>query len=260
MKKNISIIFLFIALTFISFINVIDINLFLSTLSSKFTNISMQDIVIYMLYGLTSSRVNLIDIIRFSIPFILCISFINSYLSDILESNTIYLNIIRYKSYSSWIKTYLFKMTLFVILFYTYYYINLIIISSIFTKNVSGFTDIFYYLNRYITNTNFFQLLIYQYFLSIFSTILLTLINLLLSLVLKNINKSFIVVIVTILILTALGKYDIINPLMLCKHYTINYNFNINPISTLTFHLLFSFIIYISLVRCIKLLVRRTGL
>lgn len=246
---------------FIAYINVIDVSLFLNNLnfSSNSNAISIQDIVIYTIYGLNSfSRVAFIDVIRFSLPFLLCITFICAYLTDIINNKNVYINLIRYKSYNFWLKKNILKLIIIICTFFFIYYFSIISISMIYSHNNNGFSDVFIRININInSNINFFELVFYQYLLSISFCINLATIIITISFISNSINKAFIYSSSFIIIISTLGKYNIFNPIMLSKHNIINNQLIISPKITLIINILIYFITFYLLEKIIKILVRR---
>lgn len=250
-----------ITIIFIAYINIIDVKYFLNNIitNSDSNFVSMQDVVIYTIYGLNIfSRITFIDIIRFSLPFLLCISFICAYLSNIIDNKNIYINLIRYRSYKSWSEKILLDLIVKICTFFFIYYFSIIIISAFYCSYKSGFTDTFIEINKNIsTNISFFKLLIYQYLLSILFCINLTNIIFIISFVSNNVNKAFIYNSLLIIFISILGKYNLFNPIMLSKHNTINSYFIISPEITIVVNLLIYFITFYLLIKTIKILIRR---
>lgn len=259
--RDVDFIPIIIGIIILSFLNVIDVNLFLTGVNADLIKPSMQDITIYIIYGLNSfSRVTIMDILRFSIPFLLFIAYTGTYMSDVLEKGNFYINIIRYKSLNKWLIIQVRKLVLSLTAFFMIYYLSIIIISTLYTNNLIGLTNNFYSINPHLVTKDFYSLLMYQYLLSIGAGISLILVQLFTSLKNKNINSGFTLGSTIILLLSALGKYNIINPIMMSKHNKINYNLTMDPIITISFYIVFILIMYLLLVWFLKSLVRRNKL
>lgn len=248
---------IFLIIFCISLFNIVDVHSAILNLTNSKSSISMQDIIIYAVYGINSlSRDYFIDILRFSIPFLLCLFYISIFLVDVLQKGYFYCSVIRYKNYRTWLRTIFLKNSVFITIFFVLYYLNLLFISGLYTKNIKGFTTSFYTLNPCLTNGNFFVLLLYQYLLSISFSLLLLVLLMLFSFILKSISKSFIIITIIIIVLTSLGCYNVFNPIMLCKQAIINYTFYVQPIWTIAFFLIISLILLTITKLYIKLLVR----
>lgn len=245
-----------------SAISILDSYNFLNKLNLIKQKISVQDIIIYIIYGINNiSGASFIDIIRFSIPYILLILFVGAYLSNILEDSGKYLHLIRYKYYKTWLRKNYINLLSSVFLILSTYYISLILISLLFIKDCSGFTDTFLMLNPFYHNTNnFIELLFYQYLISLSLGIVIMSLQLLLTIIYKNADLGFIIMGSLVLLFTSLGRWDIYNPFMICKHSIMNSNYKIHPLVTISLSITLAAVIYVLLVKILKYVVRRRGI
>jgi hypothetical protein len=246
----------------LSIINYIDVYNFLSKISIASKDTSLQDIIIYTIYGIScDGRSNLVDVLRFSLPYILIMIFIGIYLQDILEDNKKYIHIIRHSSYILWITKNIIKLNVFTVFFLGSYYCTLIIISLVFINNTSGFTEIFYILNPlYINSSSFGELLSYQFFLSITCSFIFVLLQTLIILFTKDSHKSFMFTSLIIFTLSFIGRFDLYNPIMLCKHSLIDSTSSIHPLITITVNVILIIILYLLIIKSLKIVVRRYGI
>jgi hypothetical protein len=254
--KNLKKEYVIILFIILCILNIIDSYKFLNGINNG--EFSMQDILIYSIYGLNENeRTNLIDIVKCSIPYIL-IFWVNAiYFSNVLDEKVKYLHIIRYKSLKIWLKEKIKKLLQSTILLITVYYAFLIIIALIFIKNRSGFTDTFYILNPYYTNHGgVIQLIIYQYILTLTSVILLTSIQLLISILINNIHRVFIYLNFSIIVLISSGIKNMYNPIMLSKHNVINSTINVSVVDTITVEIIIGIFVYLYIIKNAKLVVR----
>ncbi len=260
--KKLNFIYIVPMIILLVIINIIDSYSFLYKIGNVSRDLSIQDIIIYIVYGINkNARVNLVDILRSSIPYLLIVLFSGVYLSDMLDDNKKYLHLIRYKNYKTWLKRNIDKLITLMTLVFIMYYVLLIVLSAIFIDNNHGFTEAFYMLNPFYNNSSSFTtLLIYQYLLSITSGVFVILLQLLLSLMFKDTHKSFILMSLIILILSFSGKYDIYSPFTLSKHNLINTNMSIHPLVTIILNIVISTVVYLFIIKRTKVVVRRDGI
>lgn len=255
---NFSLLYFLIAL--LAVVNITDSYSFLSKITKE--SVSFQDVVIYVISGINKNgRTGLIDVLRFSTPFLIILFVSGIYFTDILDGSKKYLYLIRYKYYKIWIRKNVFKMIISAIIAFTIYYFFTVIASLVFIENRNGFTEIFYRLHPFYDNqSEFIKVFFYQYLLSITFSILIVIFQILLSMSIKNTHKSFIVMSFIIIFLSFLGIYDIYNPLMLCKQKILNTSIEIHPLITIIINSTLSVLVYLFTVKMIRLSVGRDGI
>ncbi len=258
-NKNLSCNYLLILMIVFLFIfsicTIIDNSMFLKNINNDI--LSSNDIVIYILCGITSEgSTNLLDFIRFSIPYILILFIAGIYITNIL--NRKYFYIIRYKSYKAWIKKEFYKLIFIIIMFFAIYYFFIIGIVWICFGSFNYFSDLLSILYPYCNyNHSWIELIILQYILSITIEIILVIFQFILSLWIQHDTKVFTFLSLVIIIFSFLGKYDIYNPLMLSKHCLLNNKLNVNPITTIIIGASIIIIINLFIDRIIKYFFRR---
>lgn len=254
--KNFKKEYVFISIIVLSILNIMDSYQFLKGIN--YGNVSIQDIVIYSIYGLNeNSRTSLTDVVRSSIPYLLVFLVNSIYFSSFLEGSNKYLYIIRYKYLKSWLKENIKKLIKLIIMLLSAYYVILVIVASIFIRNREGFTEAFYILNPYYTgDNNVMKLIVCQYVLTLSALILLTLIQLMLSMLINDVHRVFIYMNFFIIMLVTTGVKGIYNPIMLSKHRIINYTIDVGVVTTIATEIIISIFIYIYIMKIVKLVVR----
>ncbi|RXI66907.1 membrane-spanning permease [Clostridium tetani] len=256
-KKNLNYILIGMIIFLIAILNIFNAYNFLSNCSGK--NISLQDIIIYIIYGFgENSKTTFIDILRFAIPYLLTIFLCGIYIENMLETGRKYIQIIRYKGYKYWLRSNIKILFLYIIFIFIIYYFLLVIISLLFVNNTTGITDFFYKINLYTNfNISFYKIVIYQYFINVFLTLNIILIEIFLSLLLKDTIKSYIFVNLLIFLFSTLGTYRIYNPFMISRHKFICHIYKISPVTTIFFSFITCILLYVSIIKLIKSIIRR---
>lgn len=246
----------------LSISNIIESYAFLSKVDATNNCVSSADIIIYIVSGINAdARANLIDILRFTMPYLLILLFTGVHLSNILENNNKYIYLIRYKSYETWFKKNAAKLIQLVVIHFSIYYLLLIILTSILMDIFSNFTKVFYILYPfYDGHSSSLKLLIYQWLLSILWETVFVLMQFLLGLFIKDVFKNFIIMSLVILVLSFIGKYNYYNPLMLSKHNIMNTTISVNPSITLIFSVIIILVLNLFISKIIKIAIRRNGI
>lgn len=256
-NKKITIIF--ICLFFILTIsNIIESYSFLSKLDINTPYVGFREIIIYVLCGSMNGRTNLLDLFRFSMPYVLILFITGIYITDIWDNSGNFFYIIRYKNYKKWIRYNFIKLIFIVVRNFSIYYLLLIMISMIFFHKNTNFTKIFFILYPYYDySSDFIQLIITQWVLSISIEVILVLVQFLLGMFFKDIFGNFCVLSFIIFVFSFTGKYDCYNPLMLSKHTMMDVNLSVNPIITITSCITITLIINLFMSNIIKVALRR---
>ncbi|WP_434303798.1 membrane-spanning permease [Clostridium botulinum] len=243
----------------IAILNILDTYNFLYSIGLKDSNISFQDVVSYTIYGLnTKGGTNFIDILKFSIPYLFIIFLSGMYIKAMFEDGKKYINLIRYKSYKLWARKNILSLFLSGILIFTLYYVLLIIVGLIYIKNHVGITKVFLQLNPNCDySISFYKIILLQYLIGIFLILTLISIQLLVAILLNNTVWSFMCVTLVLLVFSFLGKYNIYNPFMLSKHNFIDSMFRISPFQTVASNIIIIILLYLSIIKLIKSVVRR---
>ena len=243
----------------LSISNIIESYAFFSNVDAINNSVSSADIIIYIVSGINAdARANLIDILRFTIPYLLILLFTGVHLANVLENNNKYIYLIRYKSYGTWFKKNVVKLIRLVVIYFAIYYLLLIILASMFMDVFSSFTKVFYMLYPFYDGySSFLKLLIYQWLLSILWESVFVLMQFLLGLFIKDVFKNFTIMSLAILIFTFIVKNGCYNPLMLSKHSIMNTTISVNPLITLSFGVIIILVLNLFISKIIQIAIRR---
>lgn len=246
--------YFYLIILILSMLTIADSYKFLNSINDGI--ISVQDIILYSIYGLNeNARTNFIDVVKFSSLYIIIIYINSIYLHKIWSDSTKYLYLIRYKSISLWLQHNIKMLIKMILTIVSIYYGLIILITFICIRNKQGFTETFYMLNPYCNKImSSTKLILFQCLLTMCASILITLIQLLISS--KNSYKGFIYMSLFMILLVYLGTMKLYNPLMLSKHVDVNSNSYISVFMTIGVESILIAFTYLLIIKVSKLIIR----
>ena len=239
-----------ILLFFISFLYVFN----LSRIPEELT---FSDMALTVLYGVnTSYSISLVEIVKWSIPYIIIIYFVGIYVEKtVLKKNSL-IWMIRSRSYNKW----LWGMSMNMLLIITAYLISFFscILSVIFCGDFSGTSVFFRENNIYMSKESITQLyIIIQFLLSLTTMALISLIQVIITICFNNSTSGMISSIFIISMFGILSRFNIINPLMLSKCNIIDNRLEVYPSVIIIINIVLTSSIYLLLSKKIRSIIRR---
>lgn len=241
-----------ILLFFISFLYVFN----LSRIPEELT---FSDMALTVLYGVnTSYSVSLVEIVKWSIPYIIIIYFVGIYVEKTVLKKNLLIWMIRSRSYNKW----LWEMSMNMLLIITAYLISFFsftcILSVIFSGDFSETAVFFKENNTYMSKESITQIyILIQFLLSLTTMALISLIQVIITICFNNSTSGMIFSIFIISMFGILSRFNIINPLMLSKCNIIDNRLEVYPSVIIIINIVLTISIYLLLSKKIRSIIRR---
>lgn len=240
-----------ILMIFIALISVVDV-------VNMYGKLNFADVTYTVLFGINNiNRVSIPLISRWSIPYIFIIYYIGKYIENIVLVESSYVWVLRYKSYSTWLKNICMNIFFNTFIYLSIFFTSTCFFSLILTGNTNNLSCD--YLNLYnnipYENISFIYIVI-QFLLSYTSLFILILVQIFISFKYDNIILGESFCIFCVVFFGIIAKFDIYNPFMLTKHSIMNDRLSYNPVITILINISFILIIMYFISKAIHLLRR----